>query len=449
MQIIKQKIDEISNELGKKIYPVNKIYKCTKINYKRLVIDSVENVTCIIDLNQKYDFDNKITSVIIITDEDFVIVGFNCEKCDNCDNCENCDDILYATDINKFPTCIFYGHIEEFGYNYDTKIILSTCSYKMFELIIQSFDCPQILTSRENSHILSVADKLGLVTPIICVASDIMNSYFDKKKSIEMTRLYDFINGKYHNFFCYTSESYFAYKNIFTDDPSIIPIQFIYNRGNIYHISVYSGIPVGYYDSQSYFDDIQLKLDFNLTVDINQKRHKMIYNTDHDTDSIILGLTPVMDKPNNRYEKLVEHMQPVLDKDYCDPDYTYNISNKILETRYNPKLLYNSNDIEYCKEILRVLYMDMNNEYNYQYVKNIIPIDKFINMDNCRKMPYPHHISENGVNMPQIIKLLKDIIKNHLYEELFKKQPFIDLNIDFDVDNKLSYLKLYAGFMRI
>ena len=442
MDIIKQKINDISDKLGKKIYIVNKIYKSTKINYKRLIIDMIEDDASIIEIDQTYDTNNKIACSIIITDEDFVIVGFNHHECVH---------IVSASQINKFPTSILYGHREEYGYDYDMKIMLNACSYEMFEIIMSSFDCPQILTSKENSYILQAGDEMGLIDPAFCIANNVMNSYYDKKKSQEMSRFSDFMDAKSYAFFCNTNESYLAYKNIFQDNPSIVPVQLICNNkeGYMYHMSIYNGIPIIF--SEYGAGDEEHISNYDLTGDINQKRHEMITNVNEITDSEILKLSRNFFSTRKNSEeaikmeiettqKMIAHMQPLLDKEYPNADNTYKISNRILETRYDPKLLYNSDEIGYCTDILRVLNNPVN--YNY-YIKQLIAIDKFINIDNFRKQSYPYNITENNTKNLDILTFLKLVVGGEKYDKLLTNQPFLDN------DNPYNGLNMYMGFVRI
>ena len=420
----------------KKIYVVNKIFLSPQIQYKKLIIKPNKDNESIIlvDLDYELSDSDKLLCITLITENDYIIIGF-----------ENDDRVhlVYTEQIAKLhPTSLLIGYHIDIGCNYNEKLVLPNLSYDTFQIIIESFDNPQILMTKKNAKILDYADTYGLINPILYYKNNVLEKHYQQKKMEDMNSFSQFINSKTDKYFCHAIDEYLYYKNIFRNDCAIMPVQFVVyvnmEAKYIISVSIYDGITIKFgktdpfkhstrrNQATSYFSDP--------VIDINQYRHKILFdNTSSWHDAMILNIpkpiaigkatakkqqqskppptisTNIITDRNQILNMCVENMKSVLDEtDRTNVELfkTFKIYNKIIEANCDPNLIYGSNEIDFCTGIC-TLYGDMCCN-TYLDKNNLISTEKFKTMDTARQQKYLYNLNEHNLN--------ESNIKTHLHE---------------------------------
>lgn len=446
-----------------KLYIVTKIFTSTSITYKNLIIKNSKNNTSIdlIDRDQNLEKDDEIIKTVLVTPEDFIIVGFS--------NDERVH-IVPIKQIIKLPTSIIYGHYMEYGCNYNKKITLEHFSYDTFKIIIDSFDDPQILMTKKNMHILQAADLTGLVNSIYCYRNLILEEEMEKKKLYQIKIFSNFVSGKTPQCFCYTLKEYLFYKNYFSADPSIIPIQLCTISGSVFCISVYNGIPLTF-GSSSYGSKISKKYHkiYETVEDINKLRYDILFTKKSelnnysiiakqiylDSDSIFSGddesvilseeesteciISKSKTKPNQHYNRNIRFIQ---EKGYSDSKTSYDAINEFIEAQCDPDLIYNSDEIHFCQGVIS-LHLNYDNFISLE--NEIVSAEKYKDMDNAKQHKYPCDLSDNILNMPHVLSYLKIIAGCSIDRQMAK----IDINeLMNETHKKLNFDKTMCKYRR-
>lgn len=427
----KKPLDKIISEIGdkymKKIYIVDNIFNSSKIIYMNLVVDSSNYLDYFVtDIDDKNEYLNKTVYKILITDIDFIIVGFNDDDRIN---------VISSVHLDNFPTSILYGYREEYGYNYNEKIVLPHFDYDTYLILIDSFYYPQILTYRYNIHILRAADLVGLVNPITCIINDGIDTLLEKEKRTHISKFFYFYrnDSKILSCFCSSIEEYKLYSKILDSDRSFIPIQILYDnyQSRPICINIFNGIPILYTKHNSSVKHMYTIDNFEKKGDINKLRSQMIEELCKQiNDENILSLS------SNR--KIITNMISVLDFNCFGFDFDLKIYAKIIEGYNNPKLLYNSNEINYCNALCDIY----NSLYDNLAISNaeIISINDFVAMNDAKNRPYPYDFTNVTEKNSDLEKCVKYIEKHNMYK--YNTNPTTEC-IRFD-----THISVYMGFFR-
>lgn len=445
----------------KKMYFVTKIFKSAKIQYKNLIIKNNKDNKSIrlVDLDYVIDKNDQLLCTTLITDKDYVIIGFN-------------DDdrvhIVYVDQIIKLPTSNLFGHHSEYGCNYDEKLLLANLNYDTFQTIIESFDDPKILMTKKNKKILREADMNGLINPILYYKNEVLENHFQQKKMEYMDLFSLFINSKSDTYFCHTTNEYLYYKDFFRNDPTIMPIQIILyvninNDKFLVSTSIFNGIPLLYtsviirnslQSRRRKFPQSSVKknniLLSDLSVNINQRRHDILFhNVCKIKDANFLNIQkPAGGKmPTKMYlhdndkeilATCVENMKPLLDETYDNPFNTCKIYNKILEANCDPKLIYGSNEVDFCFGICS-LYSDIKNN-TYLNKNDITIIDKIKKMNIARQEKFLYDLSGHNIKISNLNANINDLINKSKTSNFFKKRSFVE-----NIITKYKYPKYFSN----
>lgn len=296
------KMEEVLSALNEKYCFSHKFYEVTnKINFENNEIKycalRIFSDSCRVVLNEKVIFNaehsdediseclmsnTKLLMVPIYLNE-FVFIGFHND---------NRVFILQSEIIKKYPNSVLYGYFELNKTNYSEKLILDDFSYDTFMIAHISIINPEKILIVPD-HIKVLMDKHGLIDESIYFLNNKLT--FEKNKM--MDDFVNFVNYPGTVFFTKSDNDYRLFKQQFSNNTNIIPIQVIisYNLNSGWHtcnivaIGILNGLLLEFRNKKLKLEQNQLN-----DVDINTEKLNLLsssknildYATNNDSGKI-------------------------------------------------------------------------------------------------------------------------------------------------------------------
>ncbi len=173
--------------------------------------------------------------------------------------------------IAKYKLSLIYGYLEENPGAKDIKLDICYDDFKIIHSVITN----KVNQFDVSSKISTLLNYLGFVDDELYQAEMVLN----EANEIKHDKVKAFLDHK-NLFIPGCIRDYMAFKKIFADRKSIVPIQIVMFRDNIVFINIYDGIPIfveGHYNQKKYNTLKEHGIKLKGKNDINNIRQKMLF----------------------------------------------------------------------------------------------------------------------------------------------------------------------------